>query len=479
MARNRKQREIRFVELDIESIGFEGKSIGRLDGVVHFVKGALPGESVRARVTRSKKSYVEAEVEEIYTRSDMRQDPPCPHFGTCGGCKWQHLEYSQQAAWKRQHVVDAFERLAKIEVGQVNETLASASPYGYRNKMEFSFGASAWLTKEEIDSGIEYDISFALGLHVPGRFDKVRNVDNCLLQSDPGNVVLKWTHELRSRRPVEAYHQRAHTGFLRHLTVRSSSTTGSLMVILITTTPSSKSHQQFVDEWMQIASELPEGSTVLHAVNDTKSPVAVGEIQAMTGPGFLVERSHDIEYQISPFSFFQTNTHQLPHLVSKALDAAEITAVDTVWDLYCGTGTLSLPAAKKAKKVIGAELVQSSIDDAISNAERNGITNADFHAIDLHAKDAIERLKELETPDVVLIDPPRAGMHPALVEHVKEIDAERISYVSCNPATLARDCAVLNDVYEVVQVTPVDMFPQTFHVEAVAELRKRATVRSG
>jgi 23S rRNA (uracil1939-C5)-methyltransferase len=473
MARTRPPRQDRFVELTIDSIGFEGVSVGRVDGIVHFVKGALPGELVRARITRSKKSYVEAETVEVLAPSPHRKDPPCPHFGVCGGCKWQHFEYAEQARWKRQHVVDAFQRIGQIEVGEIAETIASPSPYGYRNKMEFSFGASRWLTNEEIASGIEFETSFALGLHVPGRFDKVRHLDHCLLQSDVGNQVLKTTHELAETHHVLAYHQRAHIGFLRHLVVRSSATNGAVMTILITAEPSTDDDQRFVAEWLEQVRSLPEGSTAIHAVNATKSPVAVGEIRDVRGPGYLIEHSHGVEYRISPFSFFQTNTQQLPNLVGKALEAAHLQQNDVVWDLYCGTGTLTLPAARHARHVIGVELVESSILDGRANAERNDIQNVDLYVADLHAPSTISMLKEMMQPDVVMIDPPRAGMHPVLVQHVLDVAAPRISYVSCNPATLARDCALLAEKYDVIKVTPVDMFPQTYHVEAVAELRLR------
>ena len=474
MASKRKQREDRFVEIDVDSIGFEGVSVGRLDGVVHFVKGALPGERVRARVLRSKKSYVEAEAVEIYTQAPSRITPPCEHFGVCGGCKWQHLDYPEQIRWKRQHVADAFQRLAKIPVGEVTETIAAPNPFAYRNKMEFSFGASAWLTNEEIASGEDFDTRFALGLHVPGRFDKVRHVKHCFLQSDAPNALLAAVHALRQQNPVTAHHQRSHEGFLRHLLVRSSATTGSVMTALITTTPSTDAEQQFVEDWMALYHTLPPESTLIHAVNETKSPVAVGTIEQLVGTGYLTENSHGVEYQISPFSFFQTNTEQLPQLVGTALEYASLTPDDTVWDLYCGTGTLALPAAKVAKHVFGAELVESSILDAKGNAERNGITNADFHVVDLHTAEAITLLKAAPQPDVIMIDPPRAGMHPMLVQHVLEVGAPRVSYVSCNPSTLARDCALLAEAYDVEVVTPVDMFPQTYHVEAVARLRKRA-----
>lgn len=477
MTRTRPQREDKFVEIDIASIGFEGVPVGRLDGVVYFVKGALPGERVRARVLRSKRSYVEAECVEVLTESPSRRIAPCEHFGVCGGCSWQHLEHGEQLRWKRQHVVDAFERLAKVPVGVIHDTVASPVPYAYRNKMEFSFGASRWLTTQEIESGDIFDRSFALGLHVPGRFDKVRNISHCLLQQDAANTVLSFTHELRERIPVSAHHQREHVGFARHLVVRSSSTTQAVMTILVTVEPQTEDEVSFVEQWMELAQHLPAGSTVIHAVNATRSPVAVGEIRQMRGPGFLTEISHGVEYQISPFSFFQTNTLQLPTLVGLALDAAHLEPTHTVWDLYCGTGTLSLPAARRVERVWGAELVESSIRDAQANAERNQIANAEFHVIDLHTPAAIEELRLAPRPDVIIIDPPRAGMHPMLVEHLLSVSAPRISYVSCNPSTLARDCAILHEQYDIEFVTPVDMFPQTYHVEAVASLRHRSTPR--
>lgn len=477
MTRTRKHREERFVEIDVTAIGFEGVSIGRVDGIVHFVKGALPGERVVARVTRSKSSYVEAETVEILVAAPQRRMPPCEHFGVCGGCKWQHLEYADQASWKRQHVADAFERLAKIPIGMLHPTLEAPAEFGYRNKMEFSFSASRWLTTQEMEHAEDIDRLFALGLHVPGRFDKVRNIEHCWLQADAANVLLAAVHRLRERVPVEAHHPRQHTGFLRHLVVRTSTTTKAVMSALITTTPQSDLEHAFVEGWMQLAATLPEGSTLLHAVNDTRSPVAVGTVLQSTGPGYLVEVSHGVEYQISPFSFFQTNTQQLPHLVERALTAASIQPTDVVWDLYCGTGTLSLPAARQASQVWGAELVESSILDARANAQRNGIANAEFHVLDLHAPAAIAALQAAPQPDVIIIDPPRAGMHPMLVEHLRQVRAPRVSYVSCNPSTLARDCALLDDLYTVDEVTPVDMFPQTYHVEAVAQLTARLTAR--
>ncbi len=460
------------IELDIESIGFEGVSVARHDGIVIFVNGALPGERVRARMRSKQKRFWEAETMEVLQPSASRINAPCTHFGICGGCKWQHLSYVDQLHWKRQHVVDAFERIGHIAVGEIHPTVGCERNYGYRNKMEFSFGASAWLTREEIDSEQMFDMSFALGLHVPGRFDKVRNLDYCWIQNEHANALLAKAHTLSREFGIVAYHSRSHAGFARNLVLRTSATTGAIMACLITTTPKSRVEQDFIDAWMQSYDGLPDGSSVLHAINDTWSPVAVGTITQQQGPGYLEETSHDISYRISMFSFFQTNTVQLPQLVGLAIDGALLTGSETVWDLYCGTGTLTLPAARKASKVIGIELSASSIADAHSNAARNDITNVELHALDLHIPAAIRVLKDLPHPDVIIIDPPRAGMHPTLAQHILSVGAKRIVYVSCNPATQARDCALLSERYAVVSARPVDMFPQTYHVECVAVLER-------
>jgi len=462
------------IELNVESIGFEGISVARHDGLVIFVEGALPGERVRARMRFKKKRFWEAETLEVLQPSEHRIQAPCEHFGICGGCKWQHLAYSEQLHWKRQHVVDAFERIGHVPVGEVDPTVACERDYGYRNKMEFSFGASAWLTRAEINSEEMFDMSFSLGLHVPGRFDKVRNLDHCWIQNEHANALLKKAHQLSREYAISAYHARSHEGFARNVVLRSSATTGAIMACLITTTPKSKSENAFITAWMDSYEGLPEGSSVLHAINDTWSPVATGTITTQHGPGYLEETSHGITYRISMFSFFQTNTFQLPKLVGITIDAAELTGSEVVWDLYCGTGTLTLPAAKRAGHVVGVELSASSIADARANAERNNINNVELHAMDLHIPTAIQALKGLPHPDVIIIDPPRNGMHPNLAQHILSVGARRIVYVSCNPATQARDCALLSERYSVSHATPVDMFPQTYHVENVAVLNRLA-----
>ena len=473
MTHRQKQREHREVEIDVTSIGAEGVSVGRVDGVVHFVKGALPGEHVRAVVRRQHRRYVDTEVVEVIRSSPDRIEPPCEHFGICGGCSWQHLMYEKQLQWKSGTVHDALQRIGGIETVPLLDPIGSGAIYAYRNKMEFSFSSAPWLTQSEIDSGEVFDRTFALGLHVPGRYDKVRHLQHCHLQSDAANKLLENVHNLPQLREVPAYNHREHVGFLRHLVIRSSSYSGAIVCVLITTQPSNNIEEELHASFLALHKTLPENSTLIVAVNNTHSPVATGEIIAQLGPGFLEERTHEVTYRISPFSFFQTNTQQMHSLVALGLDAAQLTPNDVAWDLYCGTGTLTLPAARRAKKVVGAELVQSSIDDARSNALRNDISNVEFHAVDLHAKHALDVLRGFEQPDAIIIDPPRSGMHPQVVEHLLAVAPPRISYVSCNPSTMARDVALMSDHYEITWVRAIDMFPQTSHVEAVAALSRR------
>lgn len=468
--RKRTDKPARIVDVTIDSIGFEGVAVGRVDGIVHFVKGALPGEHVKAKVLRGKKRYIECDVVDVLTPSPHRLHAPCPYFGDCGGCSWQHLDYQQQTLWKRLHVADAFKRIGNLDNVKIEDCIACALPYGYRNKMEFSFGASRWLTASEIATGEEFDTSFALGLHVPGRFDKVKDIEQCLLQSDEANSLLLKVRALADRYLVTAHNQRTHLGFLRHLVLRTSYTSQSMLAVLITTSPELESEKDLVNDWMDLFDVLPNGSTIVHAVNDTKSPVANGTIGALCGEGFITEQIHGVEYRISPFSFFQTNSVQLPFLVTEALRAASIQSTDVVWDLYCGTGTLTLPAAKASARAIGFEVAESSVYDAVVSRELNNIANAEFLVMDLHAKQAMELLMELGKPNVVIIDPPRSGLHPQVVNHLLTIQPERIAYVSCNPSTLARDCALLGQNYAIESVVPIDMFPQTFHIEAITKL---------
>lgn len=462
-----------------DAAAFEGGCVARFEGMAVFISGCVPGDTVRVLVTKTKKRFAEARTVEVLAPSPTRVAPPCSYFGTCGGCKWQNLAYAEQLKWKRQHVVDAFERIGGLESLDVRMTIANAEEYWYRNKMEFSFGDQRWLTEEEIASGREFKRGFALGLHVPGRFDRVLDVDHCWLQSELSNRILNATRAFALDNELSIYNTRSHTGLLRHLVVRQSRATRETMIVLVTSDDATET----IDRYTRfIRVEVPEVTTIIQGINRKKAQIAFSEeTRVLYGPGTITERVAGNDFTISPFSFFQTNSQQAERLYEQALEAAGIGVDDVVWDLYCGAGTITLAAARMARQAVGIELNPVSIDDARANAAHNDVGNVEFIAGDL--KNVLEELRLAEAgrsvehhlvrPDVVITDPPRAGMHEDVVRRLLELAPARIAYVSCNPATQARDFAILADSYDVEYVQPVDMFPQTYHVETVARLVRR------
>lgn len=467
------KKELPELELVIESIGFEGVSIARHEGKVHFIEAGIPGDRVRAKLYKNKSSYAEGKIVEIITPSPRRISSQCKHFGTCGGCKWQHMMYEDQLMWKRNHVIDSFQRLGKIPFGVVKDTLPSPAIFNYRNKMEFSFGASRWLTEQEMgDESITKD--FALGLHIPGRFDKVLDVQECYLADERASNII---HSIRTKAlelGVKAHHARNHTGFLRNLIVRTARKGEELMVVLITSSVKESEESSFID-WFknEFIAEHTTITSCVWAVTDSLSGVAIGEIQWYKGNNFIIEEIEGVKFRISPFSFFQTNGEQLEPFIQSIVETAELKASDIVWDCYCGAGSITLPASKHCQKIYGFELSESSIKDADNNRIANKIDNAEFFHEDLHKQKAIEKLRQFEKPDVIILDPPRAGIHEMLLRHLLHIESPKIVYVSCNPATQARDCAILHEKYDVVSLQPVDMFPHTYHVENIALLTLR------
>ncbi len=459
----------------VDALGFEGRSIARIDGVVIFVEQALAGDLVRVRLRKKQKKFFIASVEEIIEPSPARIIPPCKHVTDCGGCRWQHCDYSEQIRWKQQHTVDCFERLGKIPFGELRPIIPSPEIFHYRNKMEFSFSSRRWLSTEEIASGDEaQQRGFALGLHVPGRYDAIIDVKHCYLQHDECNEILNEIRDEALRRSLSCWNDKSQSGFLRHLVLRRSRSTSTTMIILISCTPQSDAEIAFV-EWLEkdFASRLAERATVVHAIKDTLSPVAQGEARILSGSGTLTEHACGIDFRISPFSFFQTNSYQLENFLETVFSAAGTHADMKLWDLYCGTGSITLPAARRVHSVIGIELYEQSILDARHNAEFNELQNVSFYAADLHKTSTIDFLRGLEKPDCVIIDPPRAGVHEVLLRHLLDIAVDRIVYVSCNPATQARDCAILSELYDVRSMQAIDMFPHTYHVENVAVLTKK------
>lgn len=463
------------IELDILSAGFEGVCVSKYNEKVVFTKYTVPGDRVLATIQKNKKRFTEAKVDKILVESPDRVTPMCRHFGTCGGCSWQNMTYEKQLEWKSVNVRDVFERIGKVEVGDYRQIVGADPEYGYRNKMEFSFGGSRWLSEDEINSGLPItDKDYAFGLHLPGRYDKIIDIKSCDIQQPYANEILNAIRLVSRDFGLKAYNVRTHEGFLRGLIIRHSKLTDEFTTIMMTKTPELEEEVKFI-EWYstEFANLFSRVANVVHAINESKNPVGISSYDVLKGDGFLHENILGVEFKISPFSFFQTNSHQLDKFISIILEAAELTKDKIVWDLYCGTGSITLPASKLAKKVIGIEMVEQSIHDANENASLNDIRNVDFYSADLHHKRIPMLLKTLEKPDIIITDPPRAGMSTNLIDHILEFKPERIVYVSCNPATQARDCALLSEKYSVLSVQSVDMFPQTYHIESVAVLKRR------
>lgn len=472
MSRKQKRQEIVIEQLTIESLGNEGVAIARNEeGIVHFIKHAAPGDIIKAEIRHKKKRYAEGIIREIIVPSSIRIEPVCSHAGTCGGCSWQHIGYEHQLYWKKQHTIDVFDRIGKIPYNHIADTLPSPQQLYYRNKMEFSFGSSKWLTEDQIASGEDFKKDFAFGLHIPGRFDRILDIEACYIQPKAGNAILNLIRDKALECSISAYNPRTHGGFLRTLLIRSTVANNELMCLLITQTPKDESEFLFLDWWQKEAKLLMPDITSLATVeNNSLSPIAQGEITFMDGSPYITEQVLGINYQISPFSFFQTNSYQLPYLLQSIINQADIAHDDIVWDLYCGAGTISFPIAQKAKHCIAIELSQSSINDAKNNQTINEVENIEFYCFDLHKKLAIDFLQTLSKPDIIIIDPPRAGINQILLDHLLEIESPKLIYVSCNPATQARDCAILSEKYIITHIQPVDMFPHTAHIESIATL---------
>jgi 23S rRNA (uracil1939-C5)-methyltransferase len=465
------------LELEIERYGAEGKGIAHVDGFVVFVRGGVPGDRVRARLGKVSKNFAEAVVVEVTSPSPHRITPRCGHFGTCGGCVWQHLAYPAQLEFKRQQVVDALERIGGFTGVAVQPTLGATDAFFYRNKMEFSFGVR-WLTRDELDANQGTDASdaplqrFALGLHIPQRFDRVLDINACFLQSEESARIVNRVRSFALERELTIYSTLTHTGYLRNLVIREGKQTGDRMVNLVT----SEERPELMSEFAaMLRGEFPSVTTIVNNITTRKSQVAMGDREVVLfGPGYIRERIEQREYRISANSFFQTNTLQAERLYNTARDMADLRPEDALFDLYCGTGTISLHVADRVKSVVGIEAVPDAVADAKRNAEEQGVTNCTFLLGDLKEKivDDAAWLDEHGAPDVMIIDPPRAGMHPKVAERIRELHPQRIVYVSCNPATQARDLKILctGGAYSIDGVQPVDMFPHTMHVENVVRL---------
>ncbi len=469
------------VEVEIIDLGDKNQCFGRLgDGMGIFVQGtAAVGDTVMAEIFKIKKKYLVSRMRELIKPSPHRIDPICPYFGLCGGCKWQHMDYPEQLRLKRKQVQDALEHIGGFAGIECEPCLPAPELFGYRNKMDFSFTDLRYLTPEEI--GIEPEehdkpLDFALGFHAPGCYAKAIDLDHCDLSTEAMNIALNTTRAfcLRHKKELPIYSTRSHTGELRNLMVRQGGNTGDFMVNLITSTHNPELMQELCADLVAALGERL--TTFVNNTTTAKNTASFGEKEfVLHGPGFISDRLGDYTYRISANSFFQTNTAQAETLYNLILEKAQLKPSDVVYDLFCGTGSIALFASGHCKKVLGVELVESSVNDARENARQHGVENCEFIQLDLKDIKLIEDdLRDFGAPDVVITDPPRAGMNPRAVKMLLKIAPPAIIYVSCNPASLARDGQMLCEEgqYKLVSCLPIDMFPQTNHVESVARFER-------
>lgn len=477
MRRSKPKETIIWEAVPITSAGANGRSLAKVDGLVVFVTGAVPGDIADLRVLKKKKSYAEAVAIRITSPSPDRVAAFCKHFGTCGGCKWQNLSFPKQLEYKQQQVIDNLERIGGLVLPVVRPILPSVGSTHYRNKLEFTFSNSRWFTKEEIGAHDAITDRNALGFHIPMRFDRVLDISECHLQPEPSDAIRAFIRQHARDQGLSFYDIREHEGFLRTLLIRTS-TTGECMVLLALGHEDAPARELLLSA---LVSTFPQLTSVLWTINPKKNDTIYDlEMHAFHGRDHITEELPDgpggrpLKFRIGPKTFFQTNPQQTISMYKLVRDLAELTGEENVYDLYCGAGSITLYIAGQARHVAGVELVPESVADARRNAELNGITNVSFAAGDMKNTLDPEFVRTHGKPDVVITDPPRAGMDEPVVRHLLELDPKRIVYVSCNPATQARDLAILNDRYRMDVVQPVDMFPHTYHVENVVRLLRRS-----
>ncbi len=466
-----------FEKVSITDAAAEGKCIGRIDEKVIFVPFSAPGDIVDIQVYKKRKSYLEGRITKFHTYSHQRTDPRCSHFGLCGGCKWQHVSYENQLANKHKQVVDNFERIAKVPVKKFLPIIGATNEYLYRNKLEYTFSDRRWLT--ELDTpkrdGGPQDTN-GLGFHLPGMFDKILDIENCYLQKEPSNKIRLAIKKYALENDLDFFNVRNHEGFLRNLIIRTSST-GDLMVIVVFR----YDDLDIADMLKAIADMFPEITSLMYVINEKLNDTIWDlEIKLFKGEPFLLEEMEspisnnaNLKFKVGPVSFYQTNPEQATKLYKAVFDFADFKGNELVYDLYTGTGTIASFISGSVNKVIGIESVEKAIIDARQNAELNNIKNLEFFAGDMLKILTTEFISNNGKPDIIITDPPRAGMHEKVVKQILFTEPEKIIYVSCNPATQARDIALLSEKYDVVKSQPVDMFPQTHHVENIALLVKR------
>ncbi len=454
-------------ELLAEDISSDGRAVGRYEEQVVFVEGMVPGDKARVRVKRKRKKYLEGWSLGLVEPSAHRIDPVCDHFGVCGGCKWQHLAYEKLVTLKQKHVSDSFRKIGGIEIDP-EEILPAPRVFEYRNKLEYTFSNKRWITEEEVASGVEIEDGRAVGFHIPGRFDKVVDVKKCHLQVDVSNKIRNGIRKFALENGLSFYDLREHKGHLRTLIIRTSSL-NELMTVVVFGEPGD--HVDLVMSY--ISGAFPEITSLNYVINQKKNDtISDQEVICYKGEPFIWEIMGDLKFKIRPKSFFQTNKEQAENLYAIALEFADLNKEDVLYDLYSGTGTIGLSCANHVQKVVGVEYVEDAVKDAHENAETNGISNAAFFSGDL--KDLLDEsfVAEHGKPNVVICDPPRAGMHADVVNQLLKMAPERIVYVSCNPSTQARDVALMLGAFTIERSRAVDMFPQTAHVENVVLLKR-------
>lgn len=469
MGRSRKRKPL-YEAVEIIDIAAEGKAIAKVDDVVLFVQQAIPGDICDVQVSKKRKRFQEGYVVKFHKYSEKRVEAFCEHFGVCGGCKWQNLPYDEQLKFKQKQVVDQLARIGKIELPEVFPILGSEKTTFYRNKLEFTFSNKRWLTFDEIDDEIDPSDKNALGFHVPRLFDKIIDIKKCWLQGDPSNDIRNFIRSYALDKQLEFFDIREQKGLLRNVIIRTS-TTGELMVIISFFRNDAKNIEQLLNAF---AAEFPQITSLMYVINQKGNDTILDqEILTFKGNDHIYEEMEGLKFKIGPKSFYQTNSEQAYKLYKVTRNFAGLNGNEIVYDLYTGTGTIANFIAGKAKKVIGIEYVPEAIEDAQVNSSINGITNTHFYAGDMKKVLSGELLEKHGQPDVIITDPPRAGMDPQVIETILNAAPEKIVYVSCNPATQARDLQLMDNHYKVMAIQPVDMFPHTHHVENVVLLKQK------
>lgn len=465
---SRKRKELPVIQdVEICDVAAEGNSIAKVNDMVVFVPFGAPGDIVDVKLDRKKKNYAEGHIVNMISPSSLRVEPRCEHFGVCGGCRWQHLPYDFQLRCKRQQVEDAMRRIAKVEIPEIKPIIGSESIWEYRNKMEYTFSNKLWLTPEQLRSGEEFPDRDAAGFHIPGAFDKVLDIKKCHLQDDFSNRLRLFIKDYGKKNHLSFYDLRANEGFLRTLMIRMAST-GQIMAVMSFGADDREAIKNILDA---VRAQFPEITSLLYVINlKVNDTIGDQEILLHSGSLYIEEEMEGLRFRVGPKSFYQTNSKQAYELYKVARGQAALTGDELVYDLYTGTGTIANFVARSCRKVVGIEYVPEAIEDAKVNSDINGIDNTLFFAGDMKDVLTHEFIAEHGRPDVMIVDPPRAGMHTDVINVILDAEPRRIVYVSCNPATQARDLALLDSKYGVVSIQPVDMFPHTQHVENVATL---------